>query len=247
MLARGRALLSLPYESMFARERWNRLPPPSPALVLLTAASLGFLFRRRLERRWLGAAIGLLTAFVLLLPPATHYALPAAALACLPAAAVGEMLLRGRRRLACGLVVAIALPGPVYAAWRVTGLGLPPATPAARDAFLATRAPGYEALAWLNRRHGRDYGVYGAHLEPARHFAAGRFVGDWWGPWDYEHFAQAAHDGAGLAAFLRAAETEYLLVARAADRLLPRDAAFAASFEELARYPDGTRLFRRRP
>jgi hypothetical protein len=240
---RLRSTLFFPYESLFERHRWNQQPPVSPALLLLAGAAVLRIRRPGLERRWLLAGLGLLAALVLLLPPAAHYLAPAAGLACIPAAAAGEAVARrlrvrgdGARWLAIALVAAIAAAGPAYAAWRAIGLGLLPTTAAARDRFLAGRVAGYEALVWLNRTRGRDHGVYALHLESSRHWSAGRFVGDWWGPWSYDRFALRSRSADELASFLREAGAEYLLVRREHRNRLPMP--LAPHFRLVWRDPD---------
>jgi hypothetical protein len=94
-----------------------------------------------------------------------------------------------------------------------------PASPADREAYLATAHPGYASLAWLERRHGPRYVAYAAHLEHLHAFASGRLLGNWTGPWSFERVQPLRADVAALHRDLRAIGAGYLLLPRGSGHL----------------------------
>jgi hypothetical protein len=109
------------------------------------------------------------------------------------------------------LPVVLVLPTVAWAGYHLVRLGPVPASSAQRERFLLARVPGYEAIAFLDRRHGSDYTVYAVHAEHLHGYAEGRFLGDWSGPQSFSRVLDA-RDAAELHRRLAALEVDYLLV-----------------------------------
>src|SRR5262249_32463534 len=135
---RLRALLTLPWDVVFGRERIFPYAPWFPlALPLLVPA-----FR---ERARLRPAIVFAAAFVAIAPPDGRLLLPALALACMP---IGLVLARhvSRPRVIAAIGVVLAGPGFAYAGYRLWRHGPIPATPEQRERYLGARLPLYPAV-----------------------------------------------------------------------------------------------------
>lgn len=199
-------------------ETWVGPHPFNPLLVAL-APTLLLLFRRprgALPALVLGLSYGVVTWHVV---PEPRYLLPALAWACaavaIGLARLGRGLPTRRRSVAVLVAVALAGPGLLYASYRMARQGPVPTTPAAREQFLATRRPGYGAIAYLNRTRGEDYTVYCLWGEELRYFARGRFVGEWVGPARFGRITAAAERGPeALVEELHALDADYLVVTR---------------------------------
>lgn len=195
-------LLRVPWDVTFARVRMNQQPPVTPLLIamllLVAAAAL---------RAWEARALMLLAAVYLLvfarLPQDTRYLVPLLPLFCVSAAVV--VARRWPRAVALLTLVAV-LPGLAYAGYRLTVLGLPPVTTAAREEALARQVPGYGAL----RRAGGAR-VYGCEGERLQYYATGPLLGDFFGPHTYARVLDAPGDPV---ARLRALGVDYLLVVK---------------------------------
>ncbi|MGH9361426.1 MAG: hypothetical protein ACRD2T_05870, partial [Thermoanaerobaculia bacterium] len=248
-LARRYARLPLlPWDLVFERERTNRQPPVSPVYLLaLPALAWGVARERRVRPLLLPAAV--YVAVFPLLPPDARYLVPVVPLVSLATAlSLLPLLVRlreRRRAVAVALLtVTCLLPGWLYAVWRLDRQGPPPATAAARDDYLARAFPGYRALRFLDRAHGRRYAVYALHAENHAYFAAGRFLGDWLGPYAFAEVVPLLADPAALHARLRAFGATHLLLLHGADAGVPAASpAFRRRFLEV--YADRhARLFR---
>jgi hypothetical protein len=154
--------------------------------------------------------------------PAQGAAAPAAAAARRPGGAAR------RTAVAAALAVACALPGWLYAGYRLVRSGPLPLTPPARDAFLARTLPLYPAVRHLNQACGSAYSLYGLHAENMAYLAAGRFLGDWSGPAAYRRVVPQDGDLEVFHRHLRALGADHLLMA-AGDPYLPAVAADAAA------------------
>jgi hypothetical protein len=210
-------------------------PPGSPWLWLL--APLPLLARRRFPQAArfgiAGLALALATAAV---HPDGRMIAVAAPLFCAGIAAVlvPWSLARWGAAGAAPRLLAITLlallPGWCYTVLLAARRGAIPSDAAARESYLRRQLPAYGALSWLNSAHGRQYAVYGLWAENLRYYAAGRFVGDWYGAWPFAAALRAAERPAELRAFLLRAGADHLLVRRQPGKpgLLPcGDARFA--------------------
>ncbi|MBV8202408.1 MAG: glycosyltransferase family 39 protein, partial [Acidobacteria bacterium] len=194
-------------------------PPGSPLLWLL--APLPLWCRRRLP---LAARLGAAGLALALLTASIHADARMLAVAGpLFAAAIGAVVAAwslarwgaagaAPRLLAIGLVA--LLPGWCYTALLAARRGAIPHDPAARESYLRRQLPGYGALSWLNSVYGRRYAVYGLWAENLRYYAAGRFIGDWYGAAPFAAALRAAGRPADLRAFLVTAGADHLLVRR---------------------------------
>jgi hypothetical protein len=177
------ALLRLPWDVYFARQRAGSEPPFSPAYLLALPLLLAAARHDRRVRWGLGIAL----AAVLFYPAVPHDAryllpaLPPLSWALGLALAAFRPLAARPRRLAAAALLLLA-PAWGYAVYRLVRQGPVPATGAARERYLASRLPVYPAVAALNRRCGDRYTVYGFFAENMRYYAAGTFLGDWNGP-----------------------------------------------------------------
>lgn len=127
--------------------------------------------------------------------------------------------------------------------WRSAPLGPPPATEAARSAFLRARRNEYPCIELLNERFGSDYTVCTVMAEPVACFADGRFIGDRFGPVSYRRTMERMAAGSkALHAYLNELGAGFLLIGMT-EVSVPYDEDFDRYFEPLcARY--GARLFR---
>ncbi|HVR09268.1 MAG TPA: hypothetical protein VMW75_14555, partial [Thermoanaerobaculia bacterium] len=196
-------------------------PPGSPLLWLLAPLPL-FWRRRSPVAASLGAAglaLVVITAAVHPDPRLLSVAGPLFAAAI--AAVLGPWALaRWGAAGAAPRLLAVAmlalLPGAGYTALLAVRRGAIPHDRAGRESYLRRQLPGYGALSWLNSVHGRRYAVYGLWAENLRYYAAGRFVGDWYGAAPFAAALRAAGRPADLAAFLAGAGVDHLLVRRMA-------------------------------
>ncbi len=197
---------------------WVGPHPFNPLLVALAPTVL-LLFRRPrspLPALVLGLSYGVVTWLVV---PEPRYLLPALPWGCaavaIGLARLGRGLPTRRRSVAALVAVALVGPGLLYGAYRMARQGPVPTTSAVREQFLATRRPGYGAIAYLNRTRGEDYTVYCLWGENLRYFARGRFIGEWVGPARFGRVTAAAERGPeALVEELHALEADYLIVMR---------------------------------
>ena len=234
LASRGVDLVRLPWDLVFERARYNRQPPYSPLYLALLPLALLAAWKDPRQRRLLALAAAY--AFTCLaLPAEARYLLPAVPLVSL--AAAGALLAplgrlpRWSGLLAAGLCAACFLPGWLYAFYRMHHLGLPPLTPAAREAYLARRQPCYPAVAYLNRTMGSGYTVWALHAENLRYYARGRFLGDWMGPASYARVVANLRDSQDLHDRLRRLKAGYLLIPDRAAPPLPQDDGWRRRFQ----------------
>jgi 4-amino-4-deoxy-L-arabinose transferase-like glycosyltransferase len=230
-------ILSLPFDAVFRRQLVGHQPPLSPALLLGSLVLLAAL--ARVPRLRVGAlVVAAFFAAYAAMPLVSRYllaVLPLWALLAGAAASWAWQRLRGApppRGLAAALALAIALPGPAYGAYHVWQRQGIPASARARHAYLAEVHPGYGALAWLERRHGRRYAAACLACEYLHGFAGGRLLGEHAGPWQYGRLSRLLGDPAAMARELRAAGVTHLLLPRAQAAAL-RHAAAAGLFTPL--------------
>ncbi|MDW7983682.1 MAG: hypothetical protein RMK16_03205 [Acidobacteriota bacterium] len=112
-----------------------------------------------------------------------------------------------------GVIVWMA-QGWLYAWHQVHRQGWPPATPAQRDAYLASRLPAYPAYQLLNKTKGTHYTIYALYDSNMAYFADGTFIGDWFGPGRFSRILDKLSDPAALSRELRSLGAQYFLVNR---------------------------------
>lgn len=230
------ALIRLPWDLVFARERYGFQPPVSPvALALLPLAAVAA-FRDGRVRRLLGVA-ALYTLIFLSLPPDSRYLAPVLPLVSLAMAGTLVLILGTfrlpirREALVWGLSLGCLLPGWAYAGYRIYRQGPIPFTTEAREEYFFRRLPLYPAVAFLNRTRGDDYTVWALDAERMVFYARGRFLGDWIGPASFPRVLAGLRGPEDLHRRLRSLGAGYLLLTEAGrDLPFPEDAAFRRWF-----------------
>jgi len=213
-----RSLVTLPWTWILFRERYGWLPPPNPFDLLLLPLLLPVAAARRASRPLVLVALAYATAwlagprdprYLLAVLPAVIIALMAAATAVI---APRRPALTRRPAVVLAITLLLAVPGWYFACNRLGRQGPPPTAAPTRDAYLATRVPGYEAIAWLNDEHGADYAVYALFGGRLAYHARGRFTGGWIGPARYERLLAVAADPVAFDAELGRLGAGYLLI-----------------------------------
>jgi hypothetical protein len=209
-------LLALPWRAAFDRASFHLQAPLSPYPLMLLPLVAWQALRDRRMRRWLV----LIVAYAALGTTADlRFQLPSAALFAV-AGGIAVMRALDRPRLArwarpasvAALALAIAALGPLYASYKVWRHGPPPATAAAREAFLLRELPGYRAIQLLNQRCGASYTVFAFDAENLTYYARGRFLGQRGGPYAQSLLAPLRHDPGRLDAALSGWGVDDLLV-----------------------------------
>lgn len=209
--------LLLPWNVTFARDQVNQQPPFTPlfaaALLIVAVAAV----RDRRARFVAAITIAYIAAFSFL-PQDSRYLVPLLPLLGVTAAvAVAKRWPRATTILA---IVAIA-PGIAYTAHRLHREGLPPRTPAQREAALARRIPEYATL----RR--ADGPVYVCGAEQLKYHAPHGLAGDHAGP---NAFARVLTGD--VAANLQSIGMQYLLISKRACTPSPPTAGMQLVFED---------------
>lgn len=256
MLAMLARWLRLPWDVVFARGCYNQQPPFSPVLLAaLPLLAWGALRDFRVRRLVLIA--GAYTFVFLWLPRDSRYLVPALPLLALAAAGSLAAVVRrwprlAGRSLAAVLCLGAFLPGWLYAGFRIVRQGPPPVTADGREAYLARKLPAYPAIAWLNRARGPSYTLWALHAENMTYFAAGRFLGDWFGPESFGRVLAAGRDAESFHRELRRLGVTHLLIPErgALGQVIvppvPDDDAFRRRFAIIYQDP-GARLYALRP
>jgi hypothetical protein len=228
------ALVRLPWDVVFARDRYGFQPPYSPAWLLLLPAAALAAFRDARLRRLLGIPV-LYALACLSLPPDSRYLVPVLPLVSLAAAGTLVLLIPRlpvrREALVLGLCAGCLLPGWLYPGYRISRQGPIPLTPVAREAYLARRLPVYPAVSFLNRTRGNGYTVWALDAENMVYHARGRLWGDWIGPASFFRVLDGVRGPEDLHRRLRSLGADYLLIAEAKrDLPFPEDASFRRWF-----------------
>jgi hypothetical protein len=212
----------LPWDVLFNREKVGWQPPFSPAFLLgIPFLLTGAIRDLRLRRMVLLVAVYVLA--ILVLPPDVRYLTPILPLLSLVLAV--ELSVLGRRwakpAVTTAFCVLCLLPAWGWAGYRIALHGAVPVTGAQRDLYLERQLPVLNALRYLNRTRGSSYTVYAFHAENMRHFAEGRFLGDWNGPARFERMLPLVGDPEALWRELRSLQADHLLVVRSKGPTLP--------------------------
>jgi 4-amino-4-deoxy-L-arabinose transferase-like glycosyltransferase len=206
----------LPWDVLFERGRYNQQPPFSP-VYLAALPLLAFGAARDSRVRYPLLIAGLSALAFLWLPPDSRYLVPVLPLTSLAVAGSLAAAVRSWPRLAFRQLAAVLcfggfLPGWLYAGYRIVRQGPPPVTARARETYLARSLPVYPAIAFLNRTRGSAYTLWALHAENMTYFAAGRFLGDWFGPAGFSRVLANARDAGSLHRELRRLGADYLLL-----------------------------------
>lgn len=228
-------LVTLPWDVLVRRERVGALPPLSPAYLLGTPWMLFAAWRHR-EPRWLLALAMAFVGLFPLLPADPRYLVTVLPLFGLALAIGIERFLR-RRTTALALVVALLLPGWLYAGYRMAIQGALPTDPAARETFLSRRLPLYPAVARINHALRPGDTVYGLHAEQMRDFVRGHYMGDWFGARRYALLLDRIAEPRAVHDTLESWGVDYFLVPRSTAWPLSDDQAVRAGFQIY--YQDG--------
>ena len=238
----GARLVTLPFDVVARRHLVGALPPISPAylagLPLLAAAAV----RDRTLRRLLLLAGGFV-AFFPWLPADARYLVTVLPLVSLGLGVGIARLLRrwarGRERAASvALALLLALPGWLYAGYRLARQGSPPVTHGAREAYLLRALPLYPAVARANALLRPGDRLYGLFAEEMRDHVRGAFLGDWYGPHRFQELTPLLGEPEALHARLRGWDVDLLLVAKDPEvppvALTPPGAPFELLYEDSA-------------
>jgi hypothetical protein len=211
-------LLQVPWNGLVHREVFDLQAPLTPYYLIALPLLLPVAAARRTTRPLvvLGlayAALWLVTPrdlrYLLPLWPLLNLAVMDAAVALL---ARRWPTLGARPAVVLAVAVGLAAPGWLYAGYRLARQGPLPVAPVARDAYLSGAVPGYDAIAWLNRRHGSAYTVYALFGARLSYYAEGRLRGAWIGPDRYARVLRVVPDPVALDAELRRLDAGYLLI-----------------------------------
>ncbi len=197
--------LRLIWDVTFARERVNFQPPVTPLLAAIVIVVAAAALRDVRARGVLFVRAGYLAVFAFL-PQDSRYLVPL--LPLLSIAAAAAVVARWPKFGRCLAWIAIA-PGVLYVGYRLALLGMPPSTPAEREASLARRVPGYSAV--IHANEGRIYVCGGEQL---KYYARGELLGDVIGPHSYQRVLGGAGSTAQIAERLRRIDANWFLVVR---------------------------------
>ncbi len=188
------------WDVTFGRGRVNAEPPMTPLLIPAVVLLIVAAVRDTRARAIAIVCAGYLALFAFL-PQDTRYLVP-----LLPLIAIGAAAALPQRRWLVWLAIA---PGVLYAGYRFHVNGLPPTTPAAREAYLTMRVPEYRAV----RRAGAGT-IYVCGGEQLKSYARGKLLGDFFGPYAYANVLDHRSDTASIAEHLRPIGADYYLVAK---------------------------------
>lgn len=185
----------LAWDVSFARAEVNQEPPFTPFFIVMLIM-LAIAPRRDVRARWVAGIVVVYVAFFSFLPQDSRYLVPLLPL-------IGAFILVRNR---FDEAIAIA-PGIAYAIYFLAVHGLPPATPAAREAMLRASVREYAAL----ERAG-SHTVYVCGAEQLKGLAQGRLLGDFAGQYAYNRVV--ARNTSAIAANLRRIDATDYLVAK---------------------------------
>jgi hypothetical protein len=152
--------LRVPWDVTFARDQLNQQPPFTPFFIPLLVACV---------RSPMFVLAALYLAAFSFLPQDSRYLVP-----LIPLLAIAA---RWNRKVIAVLAI---VPGLAYAGYRLSVMGLPPATPEQRRAVLEERIPAFKALQHVR---GPAYACGAEHL---KYYAPSRFLGDHNGPFAFD-------------------------------------------------------------
>lgn len=233
-----RETLDLPrfaWHASFVPRTFDRQAPLAPWHLVLAPLALVFSFRDRRLLRWLLLVLAYALAGTTSDP---RFQLPSMAVLALAGAGALHHLAAALPRLGdrllrpvavWGLALALAAPGPLYAAFKLGKLGgLPPASPAAREVFLKRELAGFGGIHHLDRRHGSGYTVFAVGAPYLSYHARGRLLGQALGPYRLQRVLPLLDDPGDLHRELLDMEATHLLLVNppAAATAVPGDPGF---------------------
>ena len=253
-LAMVRDLVRVPWDSWMERGRFHHQAPLSPFFVLWVPWGVWLAAASPLGRRllFLSLAFGL---FWTTTEQDLRILIPILPILSLATASSLEPLADRLRpgawarsaTVAAGLL--FLAPGWLFAVYQCAQQGPLPTDAASRTAFLSREVPGFAELEVLRRGHGDDFTVYAFYGEHLRHVCAGRLLGDWFGPDNYERILGAGSDAESLHRELAALEVDFLMIRRPGPDALPaRNEIFFKYFEAVEVGPEAAfEVYRLRP
>ncbi|MBI2212526.1 MAG: glycosyltransferase family 39 protein, partial [Acidobacteria bacterium] len=210
------ALVRLPWDLLFARERAGLQPPFSPFLLALIPLAAMRAFGNGLVRALLIITLAWSVVW-LWLPADARYLEPAIPLACVAGTiAVREVLIRGtkdRRRLFAVAAIVVLSPSVLYALYRIDRNGAIPLDRPGRDAFLSARVPEYGAIAFMNARSDENDVAWLCGGEQLAYHYRGEMFGDFAGAARFT-LLTSARDERELATRAKSLDARYLLIVK---------------------------------
>jgi hypothetical protein len=235
-----RSLLLLPWNLTWHPERFHADADLSP-IYLFVCPLLPILAIRSAYIRGLLCLLIAYVLFCFFSVQVLRYLVPILPLLSLASALSLETLLRWLRLPSDGKLggfisivgaVVLFIPGWAHAAKELQKSGPLPATPVARNLYLARKLPSYPAYEFLNRLKGSDYRLYALGSENMTYFANGAFMGDWFGPARYGRVQNKLGSGDALYGELRSLGADFFLVATdQMNSTLPSDDFFNSHFK----------------
>lgn len=200
----------LPWDVVFHRSAVGQQPPFSPLYLLGLPLLLTGVFRDSRVRRLLAIPVVWSVVF-LFLPPDARYLVPILPPVSLALAGGIRIEKRSLRVAACVLAF---LPGWLYAGYRITRQGPPPATLEERDLYFARKLPLYPAVRHLDRISSVAYAF---DAENMKYFYDGALYGDWIGPASYRRLRPLFKTPEVLHRELRELGVSHLLLSKKTD------------------------------
>lgn len=213
------SLFTLPWRVAFDAAGFSHMSPLSPYYLVVLPLVAWQARRDPRFRRWLLLLVAYVaagTAYDL------RFQLPSAALLATAGGIALSRVLDGSRvaslrgeRVAAFLALSLAALGPAYAVYKIVRRGVPPSTPAAREAFLARELPGYDAIRILNASCGAEYTLFVIGGQNLAYYAEGRFLGHAGGPFARDRVEPMLGDPERLREVLLGWGVNFLYVSRA--------------------------------
>jgi hypothetical protein len=234
------ALLALPWNLAAGRLPGVRSLAPGLFALFPIGVVWGLVSR---SRRWLVVVTAGFLVFWFATTQQVRFLIPGLPAICVLAAGgvsrLAQRFLPVRRSAATALLTAAAIVlgvvlVPRDVARSILVRGLPPIGEGERAGYYASRLPSYPLYQQLNAELGARYTIYALHDETMKYFCEGRHLGDWFGPGSFGRVDRSS--GSALLRRLEELGADYLLVNDSSlPTPLPRDAVFAAHFEEIFR------------
>jgi hypothetical protein len=221
------------WDVTFARGRMNHQPPVTPLLIVMVAVVIVASIRDT-RARWVALLCAGYVAIFAFLPQDSRYLVPLLPLLSIVVAVI--VARRWGRAVSVIALLAVA-PGIGYAGYRIAVQGVPPVTTSQRSAWLSQQVPAYRALV----RAGNER-VYVCGGEQLKDYAGGELLGDFNGPFSYEHILGGAHDTASIAQRLRPFDARYFLVVKRVCPPIQSNGGMTLTYED-----DAAQLWRVQP
>jgi hypothetical protein len=219
-------ILRTVWDVTFARARMGNEPPITPWLIALVVVCFAAAIRDT-RSRWVLFFGGVYIAAASFQFPDSRYFVPLLPFVCVVAAT--SIAARWPKALTLLAWLAVA-PGILYAGYRFSLLGAPPATPESRSSFLAQHVPAYRALALAGNERG-----YVCGGERLHDYAGGELLGDLTGPFSYARvLSGTCSNTAALAQRMRGIGSRYYLVVKSVCPPLRMNGGMSLIYEDEA-------------